>query len=56
MRVKFDEDKCKGCMRCVKECPMDVDMRSNSRRRTKGTDCILCMRCISICREEALHL
>ncbi|MFB2623344.1 4Fe-4S dicluster domain-containing protein [Methanothermobacter marburgensis] len=43
-------------MRCVKECPMDVDMRSNSRRRTKGTDCILCMRCISICREEALHL
>lgn len=56
LRVRFDENKCKNCMKCLSECPMDVDMRSNSRRRTNGTDCILCMRCISICQEKALHL
>ncbi|MCQ8905692.1 MAG: 4Fe-4S binding protein [Methanothermobacter sp.] len=56
LRVKFDESKCKNCMRCLMECPMDVDMRSSERRKINGTECILCMRCVFSCPGGALCL
>ena len=56
LRVKFEENKCKNCMRCLMECPMDVDMRSSERRKINGTECILCMRCVFSCPGGALYI
>lgn len=54
LRVKVDDDKCIDCGKCIKECPMDVDMLDNSRKRTNGTECILCLRCVHGCKKDAL--
>ncbi|NLU03892.1 MAG: 4Fe-4S binding protein, partial [Methanothermobacter sp.] len=53
LRVKFDEEKCKNCRRCLMECPMDVHP---GRRKINGTECILCMRCVFSCPAGALHI
>ena len=56
LRVTCDKDKCVSCNKCKKVCPMDVDMTDNSRKRTNGTECILCMECIDNCSKGALKL
>ena len=56
LRVKVCEDKCVSCNKCKRVCPMNVDMTNNSRKRTNGTECILCMTCINECPKKALHL
>lgn len=56
LRVKNDTDKCIGCGKCNKVCPMEVDMRDNSRKRLNGTECILCLRCVEACPAKSLHL
>jgi polyferredoxin len=55
LRVKIDTEKCISCNKCKKVCPMEVDMMDNSRKRTNGAECILCLNCISECPENALH-
>ena len=56
LRVKCDKEKCVSCKKCVNECPMNVDMLDNSRKRENGTECILCLKCIDECPKKALHL
>ena len=56
MRISCDESKCVSCGKCLKVCPMEVDMRDNSRKRTNGTECILCMECVEQCPKSALKL
>jgi len=56
LRVKNDMGKCISCGKCRRVCPMDVDVRDNSRRRENGTECILCMRCIEECPAKSLRL
>lgn len=56
LRVKCDNDKCISCNKCKRNCPMNVDMTNNSRKRKNGTECILCMKCIDECPKKALHL
>lgn len=56
IRVKRDKDKCINCKKCIKSCPMNVDMLDNSRRRKNATECILCNNCIRNCPKKALHL
>ena len=56
LRIKCDNDKCISCNKCKRNCPMNVDMTDNSRRRKNGTECILCMKCIDECPKKALHL
>ena len=56
LRVKNDTEKCISCGKCRRVCPMDVDVRDNSRRRENGTECILCMRCIEECPAKSLRL
>lgn len=56
LRVKCDLKTCINCGKCKKECPMDVDMTDNSRKRTNGTECILCLQCMNSCPNESLHL
>ena len=55
-RIKVDESKCIHCGKCLKVCPMNVDMLNNSRRRKNGTECILCMACIKVCPKSALKM
>jgi cytochrome c oxidase accessory protein FixG len=45
--VAFDEarmDECKGCEKCVVECPVGIDIRDGLDRK-----CIACARCIDAC-------
>lgn len=55
LRVKCDTDKCLSCGKCKRVCPMDVDMTDNARSRERGTECILCLRCVDECPTKALH-
>lgn len=54
IRVKCDKEKCVGCGKCRRVCPMDVDVTDNSRKRLNGTECILCMECVKNCPKNAL--
>jgi polyferredoxin len=54
IRIKCDKNRCVGCGRCRKVCPMDVDVTDNSRSRKNGTECILCMECVKNCPKDAL--
>ena len=56
LRVKVDEDLCVDCGKCIKSCPMDVDMLDNSRKRENATECILCLNCVHGCSKDALKL
>lgn len=56
MRIKCDKEKCISCHKCQRNCPMNVDMTDNSRKRKNGTECILCMQCMENCPKKALHL
>lgn len=54
LRIKCDKEKCIGCGRCKRICPMNVDVTDNSRNRINGTECILCMECVRNCPKKAL--
>ena len=56
MRIKCDKDKCISCGKCKRNCPMNVDMLDNSRKRKNGTECILCLKCTNECPKKALRL
>ena len=56
VRVTADADKCIDCKKCIKSCPMDVDILDNSRKRQRGTECILCTNCIKNCPKDAVKL
>ncbi len=56
VRVKNEQEKCIACGKCRKVCPMNVDMRDNSRKRLNGTECILCLTCIEECPAKSLHI
>lgn len=54
LRIKCDEDKCIRCRKCLRTCPMDVEVNNNSRRRKNATECILCQQCTKVCPTKAL--
>ena len=56
IRIKNDMEKCIMCSKCLKVCPMDVDMKDNSRKRKYGNECILCLKCADECPKKALYL
>ena len=56
LRVTVYENKCVNCNKCLKNCPMNVDMLNNSRKRANGTECILCGECIRNCSVDALDM
>ncbi|WP_084757901.1 4Fe-4S binding protein [Defluviitalea phaphyphila] len=55
LRVKTDSKKCISCGKCIKVCPMNVNMLDNKRSRENGTECILCMECVKSCPKEAIY-
>lgn len=56
MRIKCDTSMCINCNKCLKACPMDVNMKNNSRGRRGATECILCCECVNSCPVNALDL
>ena len=55
LRVHFDKTKCIGCKKCIKVCPMNVEVNNDSRKRKNATECILCYECVKACPTKALH-
>lgn len=55
LRVHCDEDKCVHCGKCLRVCPMNVEVNKESRKRKNGTECILCYECTKVCPTKALH-
>lgn len=53
-RVTVNKDTCISCNKCLKACPMDVDILDNNRNRKNGTECILCMECKKICPTKSI--
>jgi polyferredoxin len=56
LRIKCDENKCIKCGKCLKACPMNVEMCNNSRHRKNATECILCQSCTKVCPVKALKI
>ena len=55
LRVHFDKTKCINCKKCLKVCPMNVEVNNDSRKRKNATECILCYECVKACPSKALH-
>ena len=55
VRIHCDESKCVHCGKCLKVCPMDVEVNNESRKRKNGTECILCHECVKACPTKALR-
>ena len=54
VRIKVNKNKCISCYKCIKICPMNVDMIDNKYSRKNGTECIQCMNCVMECPKKAL--
>ncbi len=54
LKVRCDKEKCVGCGKCKRVCPMDVDVTDNSAKRKNATECIMCMECVKACPKKAL--
>ena len=51
--VTLDEDKCKGCINCVKRCPTEAIRVINGKATIIKDRCIDCGECIRICPHRA---
>ena len=54
LRIHCDESKCINCGKCLKVCPMEVEVNKDSRKRKNATECILCHKCTKECPVKAL--
>jgi NAD-dependent dihydropyrimidine dehydrogenase PreA subunit len=53
--IKIDEDKCIGCLNCVKVCLGDCFEMVEKRVRIKSLDkCMECASCWYVCQAEAI--
>ena len=55
IRIHCDEEKCIHCGKCLKVCPMEVEVNIDSRKRKNATECILCHKCTKECPVKALN-
>lgn len=54
-KLHVDEEKCTGCGRCEKICPMG-NIRIVEGKAVQGSRCTMCYRCINHCSKQALTL
>lgn len=56
-RLKIDEDKCKSCGLCAKNCPVDtIEKLKNGKYRIKNEDCIKCGACFEVCPFSSINI
>lgn len=55
LRIHCDEQRCVRCGKCLRVCPMNVEVNQESRNRENGTECILCYECVKACPVKALR-
>ena len=59
--VASNQEKCVGCNRCVRECPIETtnityqDGDGNIKVRIDESKCITCGACISVCKHDARY-
>lgn len=54
-KVRIDKDKCTGCGRCEKLCPMK-NIRIVDKKAVQNSQCTMCYRCINNCPKQAMTL
>ena len=54
LRIRWSEKKCIKCNKCVKACPMNVEILNDKRSRKNGTECMECVQCVQQCPVKAL--
>jgi len=56
LRIKGNKEKCARCNTCVEHCPFNIDIPRYIEQgtRVKSSECVMCMKCISVCPEKAL--
>lgn len=54
-RIKIDRQKCIGCGKCVKLCPMNNLCLQDGNAATKN-QCTMCYRCVNHCPVQAITL
>ena len=50
-RLEIDKDKCTGCKKCEKVCPMNIRVTEDISK----AECISCGKCASECPEDAVR-
>jgi iron only hydrogenase large subunit-like protein len=59
--IKTKHDLCKGCNRCVRECPMETanityqDEVGDIKVKIDYEKCIACGRCVAVCQHDARY-
>lgn len=54
-KLRVDEDKCVGCGRCEKLCPMH-NIKIVDKKVVQNNRCTMCYRCINNCPKQAVTL
>lgn len=54
-KVKVDTQKCVGCGKCAKQCPMK-NLYIEHNLAKAGDKCTMCYRCINVCPKQAITL
>lgn len=54
-KLYVDEDKCIGCGKCEKLCPMN-NIRIVDKKVAQNNQCTMCYRCINNCQKQAMTL
>lgn len=56
LRVKIEEDKCIGCLRCVDACPYDAIRLEGLRAKLIEENCKGCGRCAAVCAAMVISM
>ena len=51
--VTLQEDRCKGCINCMKRCPTEAIRVREGKATIIGERCIDCGECIRVCANQA---
>jgi polyferredoxin len=56
LRLEANKDACIDCKRCIRECPMSLDVNAMVHAETmENSECILCGTCIDNCPKDIIR-